>query len=135
MKILQENPPILEKIISAGMNPNALTIFTIGDTIYNPSGTFIPDHMLEHEKTHSKQQGADSDGWWGRYLTDQYFRISQESEAYARQYAFICRTQKDRNARTRILVDLAGFLSGPIYGSVIKHSDAMKMIKNKANIK
>lgn len=135
MKILNEKPPIYDAIIQNGMQPHAGVIYTYKDTIYNPSGADIPDHLIVHEETHSRQQGDNPDNWWGRYLTDQYFRIEQESEAYARQFAFICNKVKDRNQRNRILLDLALVLSGPIYGNVISQQNAMKIIKSKSNVK
>lgn len=137
MKIINENPPekLLNAIVENGMHPHPGVIFTYGDIIYNPNGADIPDHLITHEKTHCDQQGNDPDAWWGRYLTDQYFRVEQESEAYARQFAHICVKVKDRNHRYRILIDLASILSGPIYGNIIGQQNAMQMIKSKSNVK
>ena len=135
MKIVNERPPIYDSIISAGMNPSPTVIYTYGDTIYNPGGGDLADHTIEHEETHCDQQGSDPDGWWSRYLVDAYFRTEQEAEAYGRQYAYICATVTDRNRRHKVLFDLARILSGPIYGSVIGHTAAMKMIKEKSGIK
>lgn len=134
MQIKTEKPPIYDQILASecDFNPN-LTIFTYGDAIYNPAGVDIPDHLIVHEETHSKQQGDAPDAWWERYLRDQYFRVQQETEAYANQYRYICSYMRDRNRRARILWDLGGFLSSPMYGSVIGHQEAMKMIKQKAN--
>lgn len=148
MKIVIDKPPIYDAIVANGMHPHARTIFTYGDTIYNPGNVDIVDHLIEHEQTHYDQQMrplapqdrttshmADAaDAWWGRYLIDPYFRIEQEVEAYANQYAYICATVRDRNRRHKILWDLATSLSGPMYGSVISHFDAMHMIKTKAKI-
>jgi hypothetical protein len=135
MKIVHDNPPILESILAMGMIPTPTTVYTYGDTLYNPSGQDIPDHLLHHEETHEKQQGADPDAWWDRYLQDQYFRIEQETEAYARQFAFICRTVKDRNRRHKILFDIARILAGPIYGNVIGTDAAMRAIKTRSDVK
>ena len=105
MKIKVENPPMLESILAAGMIPNLqTTIFTYGDTIYNPGDNELPDHLIEHEDTHSKQQGDDPDAWWLRYVNDPYFRLQQEIEAYVNQYKFICKQVTDRNKRFLILV-------------------------------
>lgn len=117
------------------MKPHSGVIYTYGDTIYNPSGIEIPLHLMSHEEVHSKQQGSDPDVWWTRYIGDAFFRIEQEVEAYAKQYDFICRKVKDRNARTRILVQMGDSLSSPTYGSVIGSQDARIMIKNKSNTK
>lgn len=138
MKIVASKPPedILAMILGNGMRPTSSVVYTVGDTIYVPNGNVnLPDHLIEHERVHFIQQGDDIRGWWGRYVTDPYFRIEQEAEAYGMQYKVICRTVKDRNRRNSILLELAGYLSSPIYGSVIGRNDARKMIMNKANVK
>jgi hypothetical protein len=135
MKILREYPPIYEDIINYGMHPRQGTIFTHGDTIYNPDGIEIPEYLMVHEEVHSKQQGEDPNGWWGRYLIDEYFRIEQETESYAKQYDFMCKKVKDRNQRNRLLIDIAKIVSSPTYGNVITTSAAMIQIKNKSKIK
>jgi hypothetical protein len=134
MQIKNEKPPFLGAILESGMTPSEKTLYTHGSTIFNPSGMEIPDHLIVHEETHSKQQGDAPGAWWERYLHDQFFRVQQECEAYANQYRFLCTIQKDRNRRARILWDLGGFLSSPMYGSVIGHQEAMQMIKKKANV-
>ena len=92
MKIVNEKPPIFDKIVKAGMSPSLdSTIFTYGDTIYNPSGRPIPDHLIAHEARHFKQQGNDPAAWWDKYLVDKEFRFEQEAEAYANQYKFLCK--------------------------------------------
>jgi len=137
MKILREKPPIYDNLIKAGLrfNPET-TIFTYGDTIYNPTKVEeLPDNLIAHEETHSKQQlntEGGPDAWWERYIGDQYFRIDQEAEAYGRQYEFICRTMKDRNRRCKVLWDLAFILASPTYGSVIDTSDARRMIEKRS---
>ena len=136
MKIKKnEKPPIYDQIVQAGMNPSLNAIYTYGDTIYVPSGREVPDDIIAHEETHCDQQGADPDAWWSRYLDDPYFRIQQETEAYAVQYDFICETTKDRNWRDKILRRMATVLSGPTYGNVIGSQSAYSMIKNKAKTK
>ncbi len=138
MKILSEQPPkhILEMILKAGMQPTQNTVYTYGDTIFVPHGhTDLENHLIHHEEVHMKQQGSNPDAWWSRYMTDIYFRIEQEVEAYGAQYAFLCKIVKDRNRRNMIALDLARILSSPIYGSVITREDARKMIINKSNVK
>lgn len=136
MKIVHENPPnnLRETIAIFGMLPRNGVIYTYGDTIYNPSAIDLPDHLITHEETHCEQQGADPDSWWDRYLQDQYFRVQQETEAYARQFAHICRRVRDRNQRHKILFDLSCILAGPIYGNVINPGDAFRAIKSRSGI-
>ena len=142
MKIVNEKPPMLEKILGVGMNPNLdNVIFTYGDTIYNPSGRDIPEYLIEHESVHTKQQGNDPDGWWERYLRDTYFRLDQETAGYAAQFRFMCNhpdkrlSVTDREKRHRILMDLGQSLSGPTYGQMIGLSYAMQQIKKLSGVK
>lgn len=130
MKIKNENPPILDKLRDAGIDPDiSRVIFTYGDTIYNPGNIQIPDYLIEHEKVHSIQQGDDPEKWWERYIYDPTFRINQEAEAYGKQCNFIFKKVKDRNKRNAILMDTARILSSPTYGSVIEQMDAFVLIK------
>lgn len=136
MKVAIELPPIWDKILEHGLNPDtSKVIFTYGDTIYNPGAQDIPEYLLYHEEVHTKQQGDNPDAWWERYLTDITFRIEQEAEAYGRQFKFICSQVKDKNHRIHILVTLARTLSGPTYGNVISHIDAMNLIRKHSGIK
>lgn len=138
MNIVNEKPSekLLNGVFGAGMAPDlGNVIFTHGDTIYNPSGRDIPDHLIAHESIHTTQQGDDPDGWWERYLHYSYFRLQQEIEAYAGQFAFICNKVKDRNRRNRVLVDIAMSLSGPTYGSMVSYQGAMKMVKEHSRVK
>ena len=133
MQIKNEKPPIYDKILQAGMQPSDNVIYAYGNVIYNPSGKNITPDLIVHEKTHCRQQGNDPNDWWDRYLDDGIFRIQQEVEAYANQYNFICKIQKDKNKRNKILRNMAIILSSITYGSIIGSSAAYKMIKNKAN--
>ena len=135
MKIVFENPPIIDFIKNSGLNPNERTIFAYGDTIYAPSGETPPQDLIVHEETHSRQQGDNPEAWWYRYATEPYFRLDQEVEAYAMQYKFICKKVTDKNQRFRILMQLANVLSSPVYGSMVSTMGAHNMIKNKANIR
>lgn len=144
MEIKNEKPPIWDSVCQAfEVNPS-MTLFTYGDTIYNPSGQDIPDHLMEHEELHAEQQKHnDNDAalWWGRYLREPMFRLDQESKAYAKQYAFICNHPDkkmritDRNKRFRVLHHFANSLSGPLYGRCISHAEAMQLIKKLSNVK
>jgi len=135
MKILNELPPIWDQIVAGGLSPDTSNvIFTYGDTIYNPGAQPIPDYLIHHEETHSIQQGANPDAWWERYMEDHLFRIDQEADAYGRQYKFLCQKIKDRNQRHRLLYDIARSLSGPTYGNVITHADAMTMIRQRSGV-
>jgi hypothetical protein len=136
MNIIYEMPPqeLIDRIVGAGMRPSPTTLYTYGKNLYVPSGHPVTPDLMAHEETHMRQQGTDPAGWWNLYLNSMTFRLQQETEAYANQYAHLCKIYKDRNHRSRILMDLARILSGPIYGEMIITGDAYSMIKNKANI-
>ena len=97
MKVIQALPPNFEQIKAAikiddwdKWIKEKGTVFTYGDTIYNPSDAKFPVHLLVHEGTHEKQQGSNPKEWWDKYLVDLEFRFEQELEAYSAQYKFIC---------------------------------------------
>lgn len=130
--ILHEKPPahIYDRAVELfGVNFDTGVVFAVGHTIYTKFD-MTPD-LLEHELVHVKQQEEMGiEIWWERYFTDVPFRLSQEIEAYQTQYRWIERHFKDRNARHYYLNAFAGFLSGPMYGNLMSHSEAMKVIKN-----
>lgn len=138
MQIIKDYPPIYEAILGAGMKPTKNTVYTYGEDIYVPNGSSeLEDHLIEHERTHSAQQilyPGGPDAWWMRYISDIYFRVDQEAEAYGMQYKFLCKRFKDRNRRNLILNDLGRYLSSPIYGGIVGHQSAMQMIKQKSNV-
>lgn len=106
------------------------TIFTYGETIYNPDNGKIDLPLMMHELVHVRQQhqyGVEK--WWSRYLRDMDFRLSQEVEAYQVQYKEGKRVIKDRNQQARFLSVLASALSGKMYGDIISYSEALKAIR------
>lgn len=138
MKISNEKPPIYDEA-NALFRLDELklgTIFTYGDTLYNPSNMPISEDLVEHEMTHAHQQQHDETVaglWWKRYIDDPQFRLDQEVEAYAQQYKFLCKTQKDRNKRARMLHQIATMLSGPMYGNIVTHTEAMRRVREYAS--
>lgn len=155
MKILNEKPP--EWIMTGCLDKFRVnvehTFWTYGDTIYNPGGMAIPDHIIAHEETHSGQQEAynidncpehyqkghqsginsgdcvaGKDAWWREYLTNPRFRLEQEAEAYGHEYRFFCDHYKDRNQRFRFLMQKGAQLSGPLYQLAVTASQARDMI-------
>jgi hypothetical protein len=110
------------------------TIYAYGDKIYNPSGMRISGDLMAHEKVHSKQQAAfgSVEKWWAKYLSDEVFVLNQESEAYGRQYAYLCSQNPNRNLQFEILKALALLLAGPMYGFVIGVEAAMTLIREQS---
>ena len=138
MIIIKEKPPIWDAVCATFNIRPVKAFFTYGDTIYNPDGINIPDHIMVHEQVHQEQQtreGMTPELWWGKFLRDKDFRIDQESEAYAVQYAYVCDNVKDRNQRYKFLYQTAKSLSGPLYDHCIGQMEAIALIKNRANIK
>ena len=84
MIIKNERPPawIYDSCIKQ-FNPPRGTVYSFADTIFNPDGIDIPDHLIVHESVHGEQQKHDelvAKFWWERYLADPQFRVEQEIE-------------------------------------------------------
>lgn len=131
MKIVNEWPPIINRIKAVfdleGFNP----VFTFGDKLYNPMGYEIPKDLMIHEEVHEKQQTTIGvDKWWDLYLQDPKFRLEQEIEAYQAQYAFI-KEKYNRHNRMPILKELATNLSSRMYGNLINFNEAKEIINVK----
>ena len=90
MKEVKAYPPNWAEI-QRTLTPEKDTIYCWGDTVYNPSGNEIPEDVWVHEALHTKQQEqyASPAIWWSRYLLEPAFRLEQELDAYAVQYAFV----------------------------------------------
>lgn len=107
------------------------TVFTYGDTLYNPFNVQLSYDLIAHEEEHARQQMHDDTCaklWWDRYIRDPEFRIEQEGMAYGAQYRCICKRVKDRNARARQLHGLVEIFSGAMYGDIISHPMAQDTI-------
>ena len=129
LKILNEQPPILDKLLKAGLKPQKTTVFAYGDTLYNPSGVEIPPDILIHEEVHIRQQKDNKDDCLEKYLNDKEYRLKVEVEAFREQYKFVCEMLKDRNDRAKCLHSLAQELSGSVYGKIINYSEAINKLK------
>ncbi len=135
MRIINTLPPFWNKILAAGMRPDPKnTVATYGDILYNPGCHEISTHLMAHEETHTVQQGDSPDAWWDKYLKDPKFRLEQEIEAYANQYASYCKKQNRHERQWKYLVSLAEFLSGRMYDNLLSLEEAMEIIKRNANV-
>ena len=133
MKIIEYYPPNYEAICEAipSVRDKKDVVFTYGDTIYNPYGGEIQDHLDLHESTHERQQGAIGvEEWWNKYLSDKKFRLEQEIEAYHIQYQFVFK-EYGRAVATNFLREIANDLSGGMYGNVLDRKQARKAILKK----
>jgi len=136
VKISTERPPVWDNACARfKINPDT-TIFAYGDTIYNPGNIDIPDDLIAHEMVHLNQQNynnKDAAIWWGKYLRDSEFCLSQEVEAYGMQYAYVCQ-HKTSNKQTQftLLKRYAEILSGPLYNHCVGAIKAMQLIKEES---
>jgi hypothetical protein len=128
MKIIISYPPNYKEI-TAVLTPNPRAIFTYGSSIYNPSGSHVTKDLIAHEEVHERQQNGDPKTWWKRYLSEPQFRLQQETEAYKRQYQYLCSTNTNRNYQFQILQALAMILASPMYGNLTTIEEAMRLIK------
>lgn len=132
MKILKENPPNYEEICKVfDVVESKSIVFTYGDTIYNPSGGEVSNNLYAHEKVHMKQQGDDPAGWWNKYLVDKKFRLTQEVEAYRKQWKYFVNHNHHIEAQKQLLNKIANDLASPIYGNIIDLKGAIKLITKK----
>lgn len=127
MKLVTGYPPNID-VLRAAFNPGPLTVFTYGDTVYNPSGGTLSAELVAHEAVHIKQQAAGAEEWWARYLEDEQFRLEQELEAHRAEYQAFCAREKDRNQRNRYLFTIAARLASPMYGNIITLREAQRQI-------
>lgn len=136
MNIKVDLPPNIKKIEEAfnldmrGKSP----VFTYGDTVFSPSGADLPDHLKAHEQVHINQQTTIEGGaeaWWDKFIADPAFRLEQELEAYATQYAYARKNFSPKHA-TELLNNLAMDLSSAAYGNVVSYGIAVSKIRNKA---
>lgn len=130
MKIVVGKPPVWDRADKA-FDLTGDEIFAWGNTIYNPSGNWLPPWLIEHEKVHRAQQGEDVEGWWDVYLTDPQFRLEQEMEAHQVEYKAYCKRFKSRDQRVLYLDMIAGRLASPMYGNVISKQEAVMRIRGK----
>jgi len=104
-------------------------VFCYGSTIYNPFDQEITPDLVHHEEVHSKQQGKNPEFWYSRYFREPHFRLDQEVEAYRAQYAFVNKRVVDRELKAWFLNRLASSLSSPLYGNLVSHQEAWKLIR------
>ena len=128
MKIVKGYPPNFKEIKKKFNLPKGV-VFTFGDILYSPDTISIPEDLMVHENVHSIQQGDDPAKWWKEYFKDSQFRLDQEIKAYQNQYYIFKLNYKDRNEQARFLHKIASDLSGPIYGNIVSHSDAVQLIR------
>jgi hypothetical protein len=132
MKIVFDYPPNIKEIRKAFDIEGKAVVFAYGDTLYNPKKAEISFDLLAHEQVHSKQHSEYQGGasaWWSEYIANKQFRLSQEVEAYRKQWQVFCSKKTDRSDRRRFIKRIAGDLSSRIYGNVVSYDEAVDLIK------
>lgn len=129
VKFSQERPEIYWRLKAKfNVNWDDGIIIANGDTIYSKDK--IPPQKLVHELVHIERQSEYGlDNWWNSYINDDDFRLLEEVLAYKKEYDFLKRHIKDREAVFFYLREMATSLSSSIYGSIIDYSEALKLIK------
>ncbi len=126
MKVLKAYPPNIDQIQKV-LNPPFATVFTYGDTIYNPNvDRELPPDLVAHEQVHCNQQGKDPEAWWDKYLKDEKFRFQQELEAYKAQWNIMRHSRMANWLLHGIVTDL----SGDMYGNLVSYTIARRLIKS-----
>lgn len=122
-------PPLFDLIAATFNLKGVNVIFAWGNTIYNPKGFALPQHLVAHEAIHCVRQGGDVEGWWRRYCEDVKFRLDEEIVAHRFEFQTLLRVHGDvRNNRRIFLVQTAVKLSNRLYGKMITLSDAKRAI-------
>ncbi len=104
-------------------------LYAVGEIIYNPMAVPITRQLFIHECTHGIRQGAQVLEWWTKYMADRKFRFDEELVAHREEYKTFCALYKDRNLRDAYRRKVAQRLAGPLYGSLITYSEALKVIR------
>lgn len=114
MIIAQSDPPNIALIDEVFPNRGPGVMYAYGDTIYNPSGQFIPGALIAHEEAHGvRQVRLGVDEWWQLYVESPEFRYREELYGHAAELRAL-RT-KDRNVNTRLLMQTTLRLLAPFY--------------------
>jgi hypothetical protein len=128
MKVLKAYPPNIAQIQKV-LNPPFATVFTYGDTIYNPNvDAELPPDLVAHERVHMFQQMKflTPGEWWDKYLKDENFRFNQEVEAYKAQWKIMRHSRMANWLLHGIVTDL----SGDMYGNLVSYTIARRLIKS-----
>lgn len=127
LQIVVGHPPNFN-LISLAFPITRGHLFCYGTTLFNPSGSKIPEDIYEHERIHSQRQ-KDPELWWNQYLLDRDFRYEEELIAYAHQYKWI-KERFSAAVQKEALTELAHNLS-TMYNLGITLQEAESKIRNR----
>lgn len=131
MKIANEKPPIYDEAHRHFEIDDSMTLYTYGETLYNPADIEVTQDLLAHENMHRiQQQTMGPERWWKMYFDNPSFRADQEAQAYATQYEFYTRFVSDRNKRYQYLDMVATFMASPLYKLGMSKAECLKLIRH-----
>ena len=127
MNFSKEKPPIFDRLHEKfGVEWGGSLCIAYGDTLHYSQS--LHPSVIVHEQVHMDRQ-KDPVQWWESYIRDPKFRFVEELLAYRAQYQYLKDTTKDRNELARHWFRLAGGLSGKMYGGIVTHQNALKLLK------
>lgn len=125
MKVLYTFPPNYRAINDAFNTRGKPIIYAYGGVIHNPGKIKIPPQLFAHEAVHLERQGGDPAAWWARYIAEPRFRLDEEIPAHAAEYQSV----RAVDGEGRLLNLIAERLASPLYGSLIDHAAARRIIE------
>jgi len=129
MKFSTNKPPCYDRLASVfPIDWDSGIAITYKDTIYSKHP--LPLHKIVHEQVHLEQQkGVVDESFVDKYITDPAFRLEMELQAYRTERDWIKINVKDRNLKVKMIDQIYKDLSLPIYGDIIKYSDAKRLLQ------
>lgn len=128
-RVKKELPPNIRKIkkFYPDFDPFKVAV-TYYPYIYF-QGVMSPD-LFAHEMKHIEQQERITpEKWWENFFAFVPWRLEQEIAAYRSQLHFVKNRRGDKKVPIMYQRELAGFLSGPLYGRVISYEEAIHILK------
>ena len=122
-------PPVYERLnLRFGADWEKGVIIAYNGKIHQKSKVVQPQKVI-HEKVHlDEQKRIGNDAWWELYLTDDAFRLEQETMAYKTEANFIKKHIKQREHRFQMIRELAHAFSSSLYGGIITPEQALKLL-------
>lgn len=130
--IIAKKPPNYDLLVEAfGDLSKYKPVFAYMPNIYNPFNRTLTEDVIKHELIHIRQQGfyTSPEIWYNKYISDPFFRLEQETEAYGEQFLYV-KTKIRGKFLDWLKEKLAMELSGPAYGNLINYQKAESLIRN-----
>jgi len=119
MIIWDELPPNFEAICEVFPGASAPgVVFAFAPDIYAPglNGHTLSPHIKAHEEVHVLRQGNNPTMWWHRYLTEDVFRLHEETLAHlAEARSILDAIGWNRKNRKRVSAIVGDRIAAPLY--------------------